>query len=279
MVEVHIRRYTKLLILFYAFFLPFFSYGQKYSLGVKAGPIVNWASFGDKYEKDTLSGGVKLGYSVGVIVSFPLKHDFDFFAEASYSQKGRRLKYEPENWLNQATYKFVDVTMLLRKSYTFRLEKNIPSQWYFNIGPEISYWLSGKGYITAGGPEYPYKMVFEESGDGNGYSNMYMKDVNRFLFGLALGVGFRAPLLRGQHLNTELRFVSGHTYLGQQESGHLEYLNYGEKDTYKMNLKAIHINFSYTLDFDIQKSRKGKSTLDKKIKSSKNSKNKPRRRR
>ncbi|HYC86360.1 MAG TPA: porin family protein [Chryseosolibacter sp.] len=269
MVLVHIRRYTKLLVLFFAFFSPFFSYGQKYSIGVKAGPLINWARFGDPEAREDLSSGVKLGYSAGVLVSFPLKHDFDFFAEAAYSQKGRRLKFEPEDWLNQATYKFIDVTMLLRKSYTFRLEKNIPSQWYINIGPEISYWLSGKGYVTVEGPNYPYKMVFEDNPETSSYTTMYMKDANRFLFGLALGVGFRAPLLRSQHLNTEIRFVSGHTYLGNKDSGRLAYLNYAETDTYKMNLKVININVSYTLDFDVQKSRKGKSTLDKKIKSSK----------
>jgi hypothetical protein len=270
MVLVHIRSYTKLLILFFAFLFPFFSYGQKYSLGVKAGPLINWANFGDREEKDELSSGIKLGYSAGVVVSFPLKHDFDFFAEGAYSQKGRRLRFEDDTWLNNSTYRFIDLTMLLRKSYTFRLEKNIPSQWYFNIGPEISYWLSGKGYVTVDGPEYPYTMVFEETGDGNPYKNMYLKDVNRFLFGLSLGVGFRAPLLRSQHLNTEIRFVSGHTYLGKKDSAYLPYLGYN--DTMKMNLKVINIILSYTLDFDVQKSRTGKSTLDKKMKNTKHKK-------
>lgn len=265
MVMVSNRCLTKLLFIFPAFLLPFFSHGQKYSLGVKAGPLINWASFGDKEDRDNFSNGVKLGYSAGVVVSFPLKHDFDFFAEGGYSQKGRRLKFQSDTWVNNSTYKFVDLTMLLRKSYTFRLEKNIPSQWYFNIGPEVSYWLGGKGSIAVEGPGYPYTIVFDKEPDAS-FKTMYMNDVNRWLFGLAIGVGFRAPLLRNQHINTEIRFVSGHTYLGNKDSSHIEILTF--EDTMKTNLKVININVSYTLDFDVQQSRKGKSTLDKKIKGS-----------
>lgn len=260
---------AKLLMILFAVFLSFFSYGQKYSVGIKAGPLVNWTSFGDKEDRDNFSSGLKLGYSAGVLVSFPLKHDFDFFAEGAYAQKGRRLKFQNDTWTNRSTYKFIDLTMLLRKSYTFRLEKNIPSQWYFNIGPEVSYWLSGKGSIAVEGPGYPYTIVFDKTPDAN-FNYMYMNDVNRWLFGLALGVGFRAPLMRGQHINAEVRFVSGHTFLGKKDSSHIEILTF--EDTMKTNLKVININVSYTLDFDVQQSRKGKSTLDKKMKNSRHKK-------
>jgi hypothetical protein len=263
------RSCTKLLILFLTFFLPFFSYGQKYSVGIKAGPLMNWTSFGDKEDKDNFSSGIKIGYSAGMLVSFPLKHDFDFFAEGAYSQKGRRLKFQSDTWVNNSSYKFIDLTMLLRKSYTFRLEKNIPSQWYFNIGPEVSYWLSGKGTIAVDGPGYPYTIVFDKTPDAS-FETMYVNDANRWLFGLAIGVGFRAPLLRNQHINTEIRFVSGHTYLGKKDSSHIEILTF--EDTLKTNLKVLNINVSYTLDFDVQQSRKGKSTLDKKMKNSKHKK-------
>jgi hypothetical protein len=271
MVMAITRSCAKLLTVFFAFFLPFFAYGQKYSLGVKAGPLINWSTLGDKEAKDKFSNGVRLGYSAGVLASFPLKHEFDFFAEAAYSQKGRKLTFKDgaQEWVNRSTYKFIDLTMLLRKSYTFRLEKNIPSQWYINIGPEISYWLSGKGTVAVNGPGSAYTIVFDKEPDSN-FHYMYVNDVNRWLFGLALGVGFRAPLMRDQHINAEIRFVSGHTYLGNEDSSKIELLTF--EDTLKTNLKVLNINISYTLDFDVQKSRKGKSTLDKKMKTSKHRK-------
>jgi hypothetical protein len=266
MVMVITRTPAKLLFLFFTFFLPIFSYAQKYSVGIKAGPLINWAGFGDKEDKDNFHNGVRLGYSAGGLISFPLKHEFDFFAEAAYSQKGRKLRFQDERRTNISTYKFIDLTMLLRKSFTFRLEKNIPSQWYFNIGPEISYWLSGKGTLGVQSPGRPYTIVFNKTPDGN-FNYMYMNDVNRWLFGLALGVGFRAPLMRNQHINTEFRFVSGHTYFGNKDSSEIAILNF--QDTMKTNLKVFQVNVSYTYDFDVQQQRKGKSTLDKKMKNSK----------
>jgi hypothetical protein len=258
---------AKLLLLIFTFLLPIFSYAQKYSVGVKAGPLLNWSGFGDSEDKDLFDAGVRVGYSAGALISFPLKHEFDFFAEAAYSQKGRRISFFDGLWTNKSTYQFIDLTMLLRKSYTFRLEKNIPSQWYFNIGPEISYWIKGEGEIVhRDGGIIPYEIVFNEAPDGN-FNKMYLTDPNRWLFGLALGVGFKAPLLRNQHISTEFRFVSGHTFLGGKKGSQISLLEF--EDTQQTNLKVFYLNVAYTLDFDVQQQRKGKSTLDKKMKNSK----------
>jgi hypothetical protein len=244
--------------------LSFFSYGQKYSIGVKAAPIVSWPGFGDKDDKKNFSRGISLGYSAGVVVSFPLKHNFDLFVEGGVSEKKRRLRFtDGEEWTNKSTYHFIDGNLLLRKSYKFNLEKNVPSFFFFNIGPDINYWLNGSGQIYVDGPGYNYKIIFNKPPDGN-FSNMYMNDINRWLFGLTLGVGIKAPLLKGQHITTELRFVSGHTFLGHRDSSFINIL--GFQDTMMTNLKCLSLNISYTLDFDVQQSRKGKSTLDKKIK-------------
>lgn len=267
MVKALILALRNLLVLFFPLFLSLLCYGQKYSVGIKASPLLTWSAFGDEEDKDRFSGGVKPGYSVGALVSFPLKHEFDFFSEAAYSQKGRVVKSQNDTWINNSTYKFIDLTMLLRKSYTFRLEKNVPSQWYINLGPEVSYWLNGKGTIgVEDGQPYSYTMIFDEEPDSN-YKNMYINDANRWLFGLAFGIGLKAPLLRNQHISAELRFVSGHTFLGKRNSSRIEILTF--EDTMKTNLKVLYLNVAYTLDFDVKESRKGKSTLDKKIKSKK----------
>jgi hypothetical protein len=59
--------------------------------------------------------------------------------------------------------------------------------------------------------------------------------------------------------------MSGHTYIGRKNgSSYIEILTF--EDTLKTNLKALYLNLTYTVDLDVQKSRKGKSTLGKKIK-------------
>jgi hypothetical protein len=240
---------------------------QKYSLGIRAGGTANWASFRDKYQKDTFSVKPSTGFTIGGLVGFPLKNNYSVIIEGGFSQKSRTLK-DPL-LTNHSTYKFVDGTLLLRKAYKFELGPNIPSEWFFNIGPEVGYWLSGNGYLTAGGPKYRYQIEFDKTPDGD-LKYLYYNDANRLFFGLVLGVGFKAPLKNKSFLSTELRFVSGHTDLGLN---HYQYpprewyssiLNY--VDTLKMNLKVVSLSVAYTFDFDKVESRKGKSTLKKQLK-------------
>lgn len=253
---------VKHLMLVWAFFLSFFSYGQKYSVGVKAAPLISWPSFGDREAKDVFDRNITGGFSAGAVLSFPLKHNFDFFTEGEFSQKRRTLEFN-DGWKNRSTYNFLDGTLLLRKSYDFRLEKGINAQWFLNIGPQVSYWLGGHGELNVGGIAYPYEFVFNEVPDGN-FTRMYFNDINRWLFGLTFGFGIKAPLLNGQHITTEFRFVSGHTFLGNEDSSKIEILTF--QDTMKTNLKTVSINVAYTFDFDVQKSRMGKSTLKKRVK-------------
>lgn len=256
--------FTTHFVLLFAFLIPVFSYGQKYSVGIKAAPVFSWPSFANKEIKDTLSRGLRGGFTVGALVSFPMKNKFDFIAEAGYSQKGKRTRFN-EVIVNRATFTSFDATLLLRKSFTFRLEKNIPSDVYFNIGPDINYWTKGKGEFTGGGKWYPYTIAFNDS--VGTIHEMAVERVNRWLFGLVVGVGIKAPLLGHQKIGLEVRFVSGHTYLSEErdiDQQHFPILDF--VDTYKHNMKSVSLIVTYTLDFDVQRSRKGKSTLDRKIK-------------
>jgi hypothetical protein len=266
MVKVPERPVWTFLKLLFFLLMSISAFGQKYSLGVKVSPLMNWSTFGDAEDRDKFSGGLTFGYAGGLFVSFPLKNDFDFFAEGAYSKKGRVVKSQNDTWTNTSEYRMIDLHMLLRKSYKFRLEKNVPAQWFLNIGPEVSYWLSGKGNIKVEGPGSDYTIVFDEPPTSD-FTKMYMTDANRWLFGLAIGGGVKAPLGRNQHITTEVRFVSGHTYLGQRNTSHIEILTF--EDTMKTNLKILYLNIAYSFDFDVKEGRMGKSTLDKKIKSKK----------
>lgn len=243
--------------------ISFSGAAQSFSLGIKAGALASWGAFGDRDQKDTFSTKLGPGYTAGFQIGFPLKNNYLFLAEAAYTKKTRRLLFNADTWENRSVYQFAEATMLLRKNFKFYLKKNVPSEWFFSIGPEISYWLTSKGKIIVNPPGFPYEGVFDKDADGN-FNNMYYHDVNRYLFSLVVGVGFKAPMPRNQHIATELRFVSGHTHLGTKNSSHIEILGYD--DTLMMNLKSINLVVTYTFDFNIQQSRKGKSTLDKKIK-------------
>jgi hypothetical protein len=233
---------------------------RKFSVGVKIGGSVTWPAFGDPDQKETFSRKIGTGYLGGVQIIFPLKKNYQYVAEGAFAEKTRILTFNENTWENHSVYHFIDATMLLRKQYKFSFQKNVPSNWFWSIGPEVSYWLNSNGKIIINPPGFPYKGVFNQPADGN-FNNMYYNDINRWLFSLVLGIGFKAPLLRNQKIATELRFISGHTYLGTRSSSHIEILGYD--DTLLTNLKSVNLIFTYTFDFDLLESRKGKSTLDK----------------
>lgn len=241
---------------------------QKYSLGLRAGGTVNWASFRDKQQKDTFAVHPSTGFNVGALIGFPLKNNYSVIIEGGFSQKSRTIK-DFTLLENHSTYRFADGSLLLRKAYKFNLGKNVPAEWFFNIGPEVGYWLSGKGYFTAGGPKYPYQIEFDKTPDGD-MNYLYYNSANRVFFALVLGVGMKAPLRNNTAISTELRFISGHTNLGNNKyeyptrEWYASLLNYD--DTLRMNMKIISLSVAYTYDFDKVEARKGKSTLKKKLK-------------
>jgi hypothetical protein len=234
---------------------------QKFSLGLKAGVLGAYTNFAGA--KDTLKSGVKLGFNVGGLISFPLKKKYSFVAEGGFSQQGRnyKSKLHQDTWNN--TYNFIDLSMALRKNFHWKLLKNISTDWFVNVGPNINYWLNGKVRVGSGAFHQNYPIDFDASGQS--FDKIYVKDENRWLFGLNLGVGFSAVTKRSQRINTELRLTWGQTYLGKKDSEYLAGIA-GVQDELNMkcNLKVLNFSVSYIFERDIQKGRMGKST--KKVK-------------
>lgn len=242
-------------------------YGQKFSFGFKGSAGMGWAGFGDKDQKDTFATRPVLNYGAGFQIGFPLKNEFQLKLEGGYSREGRRLLFNNKGWDNRTLYNFIEAQMLLQRKFKFYLQKNVPSEVYFSIGPDINYWLNGSGRIVVNRnkPGVEYDVIFDETPSAD-FNKMYYNDMNRWLFGLVLGVGVKAPLRKNSAISTDLRFVSGHTFLGKRNSSYIEILGY--EDTQFTNLKSINLVLTYMWEVDVKEGRKGKSTLNKKLKRS-----------
>ena len=259
---------TRKMVFGFLFFILFAfpSYSQKFSLGLKGGPLASWASFGDKDDKTDFSHDPKIGYYLAGLVSFPLKKNYSFQTEFGFSQKGRKITFNNDTWENDATYYFGDAAMMLRRSFPLNIISNVPSTWFINIGPHISYWIQGDGKIDAGG-SYAYDVEFmqmPENPSEPDFNKMYLNNINRWLFGIDIGVGFNAPLSNKKKISTELRFTSGHTFFGEKNSASNRTL--GFSDNLRSNEKVISLTVAYVVDVNVQENRKGKSTKDKEIK-------------
>lgn len=239
------------------------AYAQKFSYGVKAGLLGVYTNFSD--QRDTLKSGVKLGFSVGGLISFPMKKECSFQVEGGFSQQGRSYKYGPSGDKWSGTYQFIDLSMALRKNFKLKIGKNLATNWFVNAGPNINYWIGGTGKLVPYmGRTQNYSLAFDTP-PGAEYTKIYMTNLNRWLYGINVGIGFSAVTLKNQKIITELRMTWGQTYMGQKNSEYINGVNgISNELSLKCNLKVLNLSVAYIFDRDIQKGKLGKST--KKVK-------------
>lgn len=247
-------------------FTTSYLHAQKFSLGVKAGPSISWMYYGDSDNRSTYDSKAKLGYFGSGLIIFPMKKEYSCVIEGGYAQRGRVVEYGNGAYRNDADYNFAEGSLLLRKAFPFRLSKNVRAKMFVNIGPRVSYWLSGKGTIgSTSNDGQAYTAVFEQEYTGLIDFKMYHNNVNRWLFGLDIGVGMQAPIKATQNVLVELRFTSGHTYFGSSEADNAyNFINF--QDNLRSNEKILSLSVAYTFDIDLKLAKKGHSTKDKEVK-------------
>lgn len=236
----------------------------QYSLGLCGGPNISYSSYGNRDTQKHFRPGVVVGYSLGGFVKFPLRDKYSFITELSFAQKGRTTNFN-ENWNNKTVFHMIDADMALRKSFRIKVKNKLPMNIFVGAGPNIEYLLKAHGRIkvTPGG-ESRYDVVFNGTPDSD-FSNDYYTDANRWLFGLDLRVGGDTQILRNQTIYVELRFTWGQTFVGKKNSSsYMEII--GFEDDLRFNMKTLNLVAYYSFDFDMKKSRMGKSTKDKEVK-------------
>lgn len=235
---------------------------QKYSLGVKVAPHFTIARYRDKDLQKQLSPGFVPGYTVGGQIKFPLKDNYSFLTELGFAQKGRNTLFDLEG-RNRSVYYFLDGSMALRKSFRVKLFKNVPTNMYFNVGPNIEYWLGGSGTLSYNpGGTARYSIAFNEEPTSD-FTIYYYNDVNFWLFGLDFGLGGDAPLMHNQKIYYEFRTTIGQTQLGKKKSTSQIDMVPRPNDSLLAALITLQFQLTYTFEFDTRAAKKGKSTHDK----------------
>jgi hypothetical protein len=235
-------------------------YGQVFKAGPKGGIQYSNTIFADKEFASNYTSSLVPGFNIGGAMEYPIYKIYSFQMEVNYSQKGRRLDYFQGPFIkNFSTFHFIEVPMMLR----INMDRGI-GKYYFNIGPNIGYWLGGSGKLMARRPidlgfgEQKYSMRFgEETGS---YDQLIISEANRVQLGLDAGVGMMLPIDKKKQLMLELRYSMGHTYFAGKESG-----SHGTRDlneNFEAFSRVISLNAAYMYNIDLwKKTRKGKSTL------------------
>ena len=239
------------LVYFFIWFSASLAYSQEFRIGPAAAGHFYTTHMAEPEDADVFDTRFKIGYSGGAALSIPFKGGFGIQTEAYFTRQGRKTFDNETLFTNTSTYDFVEMPILLRRTFEFYWLEGIPTTWYFNFGPNVRYWLRGKGHVdTRDNIRVPYTVVFDKVQDGN-FENMYLNDVNRWMLGLSAGVGFSIDVTRGQTVFTELRYTHGHTYFGDKESASLNVLEF--KDNLKSNYRIFSLAVSYQFGFNVLK--------------------------
>jgi len=235
------------------------AYGQ-IDLGPKFGlqvfkPIFIFDDANEFWENDW-----RTGFNFGGVLTTDVGESFGLTTEIYYSRKGKKTIIKENQWENKSVYHFIEVPVLIQYKFEETTYNGIPMRWYINMGPYFSYWLGGKGKLQ-GGAELDYKVEFD--GQSEEFAVMNISDPNRLQLGLNLGGGVIITSMK-QKVVLDLRIYFAHTTLGKENSTELPVL--GFSDNLEANYRLVSLSVAYLFHFDYAGTKKGKSTLKRRIK-------------
>ena len=157
-------------------------------------------TFNDKSNKDLYSTKPYFGYHAGGSVSFRVQKVFFLQTSIIYSQRGKTLEGKlDESFKNKVKYNYIDMPILFTKEFKAKFGKGKVYKWSVGIGPNINYWLGGKGVLNSNEldenginpPNYdlPYRVTFGKAPEEVVVGEMNVENPNRVQLGLIFSAG------------------------------------------------------------------------------------------
>ena len=237
-------------------------------VGPVAGGNFSWTSFADKDLRSYYKVRGVSGYHAGAQLSFRVRKRFFLHSALIYSTKGRSMKLSEDEQFNYTTtYTFIEMPTAYAVDFKARLGESKEFKYFFGIGPNISYWLGGRGTLTNSDlkeehiDRLSYRIRFDQaSGDANQDNEMIVERANRLQLGLNLVAGLVLEPADRQRLMITARYEWGHTYLAKQDG---VFANTYFKDPLQSTNQGFRLSVAYLYDLRNADRNKGRSTIDK----------------
>lgn len=236
-------------------------------VGPEVGVNYSWASFREGDLKDRFRMSPVMGFHAGGHLAFKVRNRFFLHASLLYSTKGRTLDGKFDELLNNtAKYNYIDMPINYTVDFRGKIGKNKEFKYFIGIGPNLSYWLGGKGKFYNSDLEddfrdpISYKIVFKSPDDDQPEDEMRVERPNRLQLGLNLIAGMVFEPWPKQRLMFSLRYERGHSYLAKTNG---EFSNVYFSDPLKSRNQGFRISLAYLYDLKTEERKKGKSTIDK----------------
>ena len=242
-------------------------------VGATAGANLSWMSFDDHDIKDMYNIKPVFGYHVGGHLSFRVRKRFFLHSSLIYSTKGMvmegkdNVNYKLTEALDKLTarYNYLELPILYTAYFKGKIGEKA-FKYSLGIGPNISYWLGGKGTIeNTDTHEFStgvtdYKVVFNKDPDDAKENEMVVEKPNRLQLGLNFAAGFLFEPSPNREVVLTIRYELGHTFQSRESVG-----SFGP--TYfelplRMRNQGFRISLAYMIDLKVDQRKKGKSTND-----------------
>jgi hypothetical protein len=224
-------------------------------LGVTAGPNFGKCTFENETYKNYHESAWAPGFTGGLVLNIEKERKYGLTIQFLYSSKGRIINSSANDYeKNRASYGYLDFPALFRWYFN-----QGHSRWYLNAGPEINWWISGKGYVDVYNAErkdmitYDYKINLH--GTNSSFEYMNVTDPNRVQVSVGVGGGFQWELNDAGYIGVDLRASLGQSFWGPYNGGEIPQI--AIKDNFEYNNNMFIFSVVYVID-PIGKRRPGR---------------------
>lgn len=238
-------------------------------VGPVAGIQYSSVSLNEKEDRDLYKVKPVAGFHAGLGLSFLVRKRFYLHGAILYSTKGKVVDGKQDKLLhNEVKYRFIDIPVLYTVDFKAKLGGNKQFKYYLGLGPNISYWLGGKGkYYNTDLSELgevsdrAYTIKFGKAPEDTERDEMTVQNANRIMLGLNLGGGFEFEPLGFQKIMLTARYEFGHSFFSRSSNGIFSDAYY--QDVLRARNHGLRITLAYLIDLRTEDRKKGKSTIDK----------------
>ncbi|MEJ0030367.1 MAG: porin family protein [Bacteroidota bacterium] len=257
------------LLLFAALLLSTTLLKAQILIGPVVGPQVSWVSFDNKDSKALYKQKPMYGFHAGLGVTFRVHKRFFLNTAFLYSTKGKYLDGKEDQLLRyKSRLNYIDIPVVYTVEFLHKVGKVKQYKFFFGIGPNVSYWLGGKGYLENSQlneilvNHVDYRVTFDKADNDYTNNQMNVNGANRLQLGLNLATGFVFEPLGYQKVMMTVRYELGHSFQSPENNGTFRQTNEFQDDL-RVRVQGLRISASYLIDLKNSESKKGKSTINK----------------
>jgi hypothetical protein len=239
--------------------------GQLY-IGPLAGGQLSWTKFDNRDYYDSYRVKPVWGYHAGASMSLKVRNRFFLHAAMTYSTKGRKISGVQDPLLrNKASYRYIEAPILYAVDFRAHLRGGKEFKYYLAAGPNVSYWLGGKGTLynsdlnenaEFSSEDLAYSISFDSTPDNQRADQMTVAEPNRVQLGLNLATGLVFEPQANQRIVVMMRYELGHSFLSR---GNGTFVPTYYEDILQSRNQGIRLSVSYMIDLRIADRKRGKS--------------------